>query len=250
MISEDLKTAPGRSSPAMNPTQLLLEARGIGRRLPGGNDCLLQDIWLEVRAGERLALVGPSGSGKTLLLRSLALLDPLDAGEICWQGQPVLASAIPDFRRHVIYLHQRAALFEGSVEDNLRQPFALKANRDRSFDRDRILKRLADLGRDAFFLARLHRDLSGGEAQMVALLRAIQLDPAILLLDEPTAALDPESTQTIEGLVLHWLEEAPEKRALVWVSHDLAQARRVAERELAMRQGRLERNAASGSIPH
>jgi putative ABC transport system ATP-binding protein len=234
----------------MSGNNLLLEARGIGRRLPGGQGWLLQDIWLEVRAGERWALVGPSGSGKTLLLRSLALLDPLDAGDIFWQGQSVSAPAIPDFRRQVIYLHQRPALFEGTVEDNLRQPFALGANRDRRFDRERVLERLADLGRDAFFLARVQRDLSGGEAQMVALLRAIQLDPAILLLDEPTAALDPESARAIESLVRHWLEEAPEKRALVWISHDLAQAGRVADRQLVMRHGRLERNDGNETLLH
>lgn len=138
----------------MNSEEVLLEARGIGRRATGGEDWLLHDIWLEIRPGERIALVGPTGAGKTILLRSLALLDVLDSGEVYWNGQSVPDSAVPDFRRHVIYLHQRPAIFEGNVEENLRRPFAFKTHHGNLFNRERIVSLLAELGRESSFLAK------------------------------------------------------------------------------------------------
>jgi putative ABC transport system ATP-binding protein len=203
----------------------------------------LEDISLTLDPGERLAIRGPSGSGKTLLLRALALLDPLDAGGVVWSGKPLRGDAIPDYRRHVIYLHQRPALFEGTVETSLREPFALRVHRSRAFDRGRVLQLLEDLGRDASFLDQAPRDLSGGEAQLVALLRAIQLEPSVLLLDEPTAALDPRSAQAVERLVDRWLAEAADRRALIWVSHDAAQGARMTHRSLIMNAGRIAADA-------
>ena len=81
---------------------------------------------LEVEAGERVALQGPSGSGKTLLLRSLALLDPLDQGEVLYEGEPVADDEVPGFRRRVVYLTQAPVLVEGTVADNLALPFRLR----------------------------------------------------------------------------------------------------------------------------
>jgi putative ABC transport system ATP-binding protein len=169
----------------------------------------------------------------------MALLDPLDEGIIRYRGVTVHGEAIPAYRKAVSYLHQRPALLGGSVEDNLQHPFSLKIHRGKRFDRERILDLLDSLGRGASFLDKSSRDLSGGEAQIVALVRVIQLDPSVLLLDEPTASLDEGTVLAIEGLVGGWLEEAPATRALVWVSHDLEQARRVATRRLAMRSGSL-----------
>ena len=148
---------------------------------------------------------------------------------------------IPDFRRAAIYLHQRPALLEDEdhVEAALRRPFSLKVHHHRRFDRQQILRWLDQLGRDESFLAKHTGDLSGGEIQVVALLRALQLDPAVLLLDEPTAALDPPTTAAVEGLVRHWVGNSAEGRAFVWVTHDTQQARRVAETTLHMHHGRI-----------
>jgi putative ABC transport system ATP-binding protein len=218
----------------------LVKACGLGRRKPGGDDWLLRGICCELRPGDRLAVIGPSGAGKTLLLRALALLDPLDEGVIQWRGQDISGQVVPSYRREVTYLHQRPALFEGSVEANLRHPFSLKINRDRSFDRERLLHLLDSLGRGPSFLAQASRDLSEGESQIVALLRTLQLEPTVLLLDEPTASLDEGTALAIEELVDHWLSEAPSERALLWVSHDQDQAHRIAHRRLRMMSGRLE----------
>lgn len=218
---------------------VLLEACGVGRRRPDGDGWLIEGLDVIVRAGDRVALVGPSGGGKTLLLRVLALLDPLDTGAVLWRGQPVPGPAVPAFRARVMYVAQRPALIEGTAEDNLRLPFQLGAHRGRAFDAGRLRAWLAELGRDESLLSRRSQDLSGGESQLIALMRAVQLDPDVLLLDEPTAALDPDATAAAEALVHSWHAAGAGARAYVWVSHDAAQAARVSDRTVHVRGGRL-----------
>jgi len=220
------------------PSQI--EARGLARRNPDGGGWLLDHVSLRVAPGARIAVSGPSGSGKTLLLRALAMLDPVDEGELLFEGRPVRRERIPDYRRRVIYLHQRPALIEARVEAALRLPFALRVHRGRSFDRRRIVRMLEDLGREEGFLGKPVDALSGGESQLVALLRAVQLDPSVLLLDEPTAALDPEASRAVERLADDWLAEQPETRAVVWVTHDARQAERMGGRVLRIDKGKID----------
>jgi putative ABC transport system ATP-binding protein len=221
---------------AIQPT---IEALDIGRREPTTDGWLIRDVSLAVHPGDRLGILGPSGAGKTVLLRALAMLDPLDTGTIYWNGRSVRGDAVPVFRKQVIYLHQRPALFEGSVEDNLRYPYTLKAHREIEFDRGRAIEFLASVGRDAAFLNKSSRDLSGGEAQITALLRAIQLDPLVLLLDEPTAALDRRTASSLEAVIDRWQADRAGNRALVWVSHDQEQTLRMTMRRISLIAGRL-----------
>lgn len=214
-----------------------LRARGLVRQQ--ADTRLLHDVTLSVSGGDRICIVGPTGSGKTVLLRALAMLDPLHGGEIRWQGNPVAGARIPVYRSQVVYLHQQPALDDGTVEDNLRFPFSLKVHQERSFDPERMRGWLRKLQRSERFLSKQTRDLSGGEKQLAALLRALQLDPLILLLDEPTAALDPETTQLVEQAVRSWLEEDPTQRATVWVSHDRQQVERVSLKRWEMAEGQL-----------
>jgi putative ABC transport system ATP-binding protein len=218
----------------------LLKACGLGRRKPGSEDWLLRGVCIEVRPGERLALVGPSGSGKTVLLRALALLDPHDEGSIQWGGRFLRGEAIPAYRKEVIYLHQRPALFEGTVEANLKHPFTLKAHRGKRFDKARVVGILDTLKRDEAFLEKSSRDLSGGEAQLVALIRCLQLDPATILLDEPTASLDGATAEAAEELLDRWQRESSGERSFIWVSHDLEQAKRMSGRRLQMHLGEVQ----------
>jgi putative ABC transport system ATP-binding protein len=218
----------------------LLKACGLGRRKPGTEDWLLRGVCIAVRPGDRISLSGPSGSGKTVLLRALALLDPHDEGSIEWECGSLSGEAIPAYRKQVVYLHQRPALFEGTVENNLKYPFTLKSHRGKRFDRERALWILDTLKRDATFLEKSSRDLSGGEAQLVALIRCLQLDPAMLLLDEPTASLDRATADTAEELLHRWQHEVPCERSFIWVSHDLEQARRMSDRRLQMHLGGIQ----------
>lgn len=220
------------------PSAILVEACGLQRR--AANHVLLDDVSIEIRGGDRIAIVGPTGSGKTLLLRAMALLDSVDAGHVRWHGGEVRRDDVPAFRSHVTYLHQRPVLAEGTVEENLRQPFSLRVHRERQFDLDVHRARLATLERDESFFRKQQEDLSGGEAQIVALLRAMQLDSEVLLLDEPTSALDAHSAHAVERLVDAWLSEQSDRRATVWVTHDRRQARRIAFCVLEMNHGSLQ----------
>lgn len=200
---------------------------------------LLNEIDLSIYPGQRIALTGPSGSGKTLLLRSLAMLDPIQAGQVLWQGETVQPVDYPRYRSQVIYLHQRPALVEATVEENLQLPFTMQVHQDKAFDQARIVAMLELLGRDETFLAKQQRELSGGESQLIALLRVLQLDPAVLLLDEPTAALDQATSMHVEALIDNWYSQNSSQRSIVWVSHNEEQTERVSNTFLSMNNGQL-----------
>ncbi|RMF38835.1 MAG: ATP-binding cassette domain-containing protein [Planctomycetota bacterium] len=224
----------------------MLDAIDLTRAKDGDPPLLIHRIRLSLRAGDRLALIGPSGSGKTILLRALAFLDPLDEGAIFWRGEQVGGNRVPVFRSRVVYLHQRPDWTAGTVEQVLREPLSLEVHRHRAFSRDRIVGWLSRLGRSASFLEQSTRDLSGGELQLLALMRIVQLDPNILLLDEPTAALDPTTTSAVEGWLMDWCDQAAD-RAYVWVTHDMVQATRVSRRVIRMERGELVAPTATPS---
>jgi putative ABC transport system ATP-binding protein len=222
-----------------DPTNPLVEARQLGRRTAAGQ-WLIRNVNLQTCVGDRLAVVGRSGSGKTLLLRALARLDPVQEGQVFWHDEVVHRDRIPEYRSRVVYLHQRTPLVDGTVEENLQRPFGYAVHGDRRYDSGLIVKWLQSLGRDESFLAKSTKQLSGGEAQITALLRAMQLNPEVLLLDEPTAALDRESTAVVEQLVNQWHGEPATSRAFVLVTHDAEQAQRVAGKVMHMERGHLE----------
>ncbi|RQQ58518.1 ABC transporter ATP-binding protein [Burkholderia stagnalis] len=223
----------------MTATTGLIDARGVTRRDARSGKVLLAPTDFSLPAGARVAITGPSGSGKSVLLRALALLDPLDGGRVLWRGKPIRRSAIPRYRRSVAYLRQRPAQTDGTVESQLRYPYSLAVYRDLRFDRARAEQLAARAGRGADFLDKRASELSGGEAQIAALLRVLQLDPDVLLLDEPTSALDPDSTRAIEALVGAWFDAAPDARASMWISHDPAQAARIGTSRMTMQAGVL-----------
>lgn len=194
---------------------------------------LWRDFDLMLRAGERLGITGPSGSGKTLLLRTLAGLEPPQRGELTFCGRALAVWSMPTYRARVVYVPQRPALREGTVQAALYAPFEFRLRRSRAFPNEQARALLQALGRDKDFLRQRAERLSGGESQIVAVLRALLVAPDVLLLDEPTASLDAATVGAIEQMVEHWISEQP-GRACLWTSHDHAQLERVTDRQLTI----------------
>jgi tungstate transport system ATP-binding protein len=190
---------------------------------------------LEVRRGEIFALVGPSGAGKSTLLRLLNFLEAPTGGRIEFDGATISAGqAAPlDLRRKVTTVFQRPVLLRHSVEANVGYGLRLRGQHN---DTAAVQAALTEVGL-AQLARRPARTLSGGEAQRVALARAMVLQPAALLLDEPTANLDPYNVGIIEGIVRRLNTELG--LTVVLVTHNLHQARRLAHRVALMLEGRI-----------
>jgi len=211
--------------------EVILSAQALRCSVEGRE--LWHGLGFSVRSAERWAIAGPSGSGKSLLLRTLAGLVTPQAGEIRFDGRPLTAWRLPEYRARVVYVMQRPALPEGCVQAALAAPFALRVHRGKHYSDEVARGYLATVGIDGTFLEQETDRLSGGEAQIVNVLRALLIAPRILLLDEPTAALDPARTACVEALVQAWLREADD-RACLWVSHDGAQRARVSDHVLTL----------------
>jgi putative ABC transport system ATP-binding protein len=210
---------------------MLLDVQDLGIELAGRT--IWQGVHFSLSVGECLGISGPSGCGKSLLMRAIAGLLPIQQGEVYLHGKSQKDWLMPTFRTQVMYLPQRAVLLEGSVEENLRLPFGLGVFRGKSFDVQQAQTLIQALGRRQDFLAQTASSLSGGEGQLLALIRALLVQPTILLLDEPTSALDPQTTVQVEALVQAWLQGDSE-RACCWVSHDPVQQSRWADRRYVM----------------
>ena len=195
-----------------------------GRRLIDGLDLRLQ-------AGPLTVVLGPNGAGKSLLLRLLHGLIAPATGRISWAGRA------PDraLRLRQALVFQRPVLLRRSVAANLR--YALAAHGVQGAERRARSDQWLDRAGLAGLARRPARLLSGGEQQRLALARALACDPEVLLLDEPTASLDPASALAIETLI-RAARAAGTK--VVLVTHDLAQARRLAEEVVFLDRGRVE----------
>lgn len=176
-----------------------------------------EGVDLTLDAGEVAVLRGPSGSGKTLFLRALADMDPVDGGEVALDGRPSGAYAPPEWRRSVLYVHQSGVRLPGTVRENVER-----------------IARLAGVAAEPTLVPGLEpgadaERLSAGEAQRLALHRALLCRPRVLLLDEATGALDSEAAGACEARVLEFVGQG---NAALWVSHDDALAERVGGREV------------------
>jgi tungstate transport system ATP-binding protein len=194
---------------------------------------------LDVQRGQVLALVGPSGAGKSTLLRLLNFLEAPSAGSLEFDGLrlPPGQEAPLLQRRRVTTVFQRPVLLNRSVWDNVEYSLRLRGQRDIRAAVQAVLEQvgLLPLARQAA------HSLSGGEAQRVALARALVIRPDVLLLDEPTANLDPYNVGLIEDIVRR--ENESRATTVVLVTHNVFQARRLAQRVAFMLAGRLVETA-------
>lgn len=180
---------------------------------------------LTLTAGEAVAVTGASGAGKSSVLRALVGLDAPSSGEVKLEGKTLSEWGPGAFRRRMIYLTQRAHLPAESVRDALARPFAYRSAEGLTFSEATAKTALVELGLPEDVLERPAGRLSVGEAQRVALVRALLLAPLVLLADEPTSALDPEAATAVETRLRRFIEDGG---SLVLVSHDPEQRARLA----------------------
>jgi len=206
-----------------------------------GDHTVLNGISLSVDRGETLAVLGRSGTGKSVLLRLIIGLETPDSGSVCIYGQTIAELAIDqmgEIRKKIGFIFQHAALYDSlTVAENV--AFLLKHHRrdvSSSERNDRVMQLLAEVGMEGN-LDKMPSDISGGMQKRVGLARALALEPEILLLDEPTAGLDPISSGEIDDLILKLQRER--KMASVVVTHDLHSAKAISNRLALLDQGNV-----------
>jgi ABC-type polar amino acid transport system ATPase subunit len=229
------------------PEGHVLEAAGVHKRY--GQHEVLRGVSFGIARGEVKAILGPSGSGKSTLLRCLALLEPIDGGEIHLDGrlvgareagggrsEPLSETALARQRTDIGMVFQRFNLFPhltalGNVMIGLTEVRGAPKAEARSIA-ETMLERVGLAHRRDFYPA----ELSGGQQQRVAIARALVMKPKVMLFDEPTSALDPE----LVGEVLRVMEElAREGMTMVVVTHEIGFARGAASRVLMMDEGQI-----------
>lgn len=222
-----------------------IEIRGISKRF--GDHVALDNVHLDIRPGELVALLGPSGSGKTSLLRIIAGLEAPDSGQIMFGMED--ASRRHAGEREVGFVFQHYALFRHmTVFENV--AFGLRVvprarRQPRAVIAERVTK-LLELVQLGWLADRYPSQLSGGQRQRVALARALAIEPKVLLLDEPFAALDAKVRKELR----RWLRALHEEVKLtsVFVTHDQDEALELADRVVVMSAGKIEQIGAPGDV--
>lgn len=189
----------------------------------------------QVKGGSRTAIVGPNGAGKSTLLKIIAGLESPDSGAVLYDGEETFP------QMDVTLVFQKPYLISSTVEKNIAYPMKL-----RGFSREQIEERITQLAADlnlTDFRKQKTWKLSGGETQKVALARALSFKPKLLLLDEPTANIDPYTTSEIEKMLL-----ATTDTTIIMVTHNLAQARRVCDNIIMLHEGRIIESGSTAKI--
>jgi len=207
---------------------------------------VLRDIALEIRKGEVFTLIGPSGSGKSTLLRLIDLLDFPTSGKIFFDGRDAAGSEKDRLaiRRRMSMVFQKPAVLNTTVAENV--AFGLKFPGESAAEAEKKVRFALNLVGLSDLYSRRAITLSGGEMQRVALARAMVTEPEVLLLDEPTANLDPVSSEMIEDLIVRINKRFG--TTIVLSTHDMLQGQRLADRIGVIMDGLLAQVGSSSEI--
>jgi len=205
----------------------IFELRSVTKKK--GGELILKKISCKIRGKEIFVIIGPSGSGKTTLLRLLNRLDDPTSGEIIFKGESIESMDVLSLRRTVQMVFQTPLLFPGTVEENIRIGADFYGI---PVDSEELIK---TVGLEMDLLKKDSKEISVGQAQRVAIARSLAMRPEVLLLDEPTASLDPASTLGIEELI----KELRDSRSLttVFVTHNIEQIKRIGDRGMLIVNG-------------
>jgi tungstate transport system ATP-binding protein len=206
-----------------------LEIKGIDKNYRALK--ALDSVSLEAKSGKIIVLIGVNGAGKTTLMRIIAGLEEPSMGSISFNGQSMNAKGL---RKLATMVFQRTAMFNRSVYDNV--AFGLKVRGEEDQEIAEKVPQVLHLVGLANFEKRKARKTSGGEQQRISLARAFLLNPRILLLDEPTANLDPNSAMIIERAIT---SRKREDEIIIIATHNLAQARRLGDEIIHIYNGRI-----------
>ena len=222
----------------------LIEVVGLHKKY--GEREVLKNIDMRVGSGEIFALIGPTGAGKTTLLRLIDLLEVPTSGKIYFGGVDVTGCRRMglEVRRKMAFVLQKSVVFNASVYNNI--AYGL---RWRGKGRDNVKEKvnnILDIVGLSEYRARNARTLSGGEVQRVAIARAIAIDPEVLILDEPTANLDPISTSKIEELIKNIIHRYD--TTIIMATHDMSQGQRLASRIGVLVDGEIVQTGDSMEI--
>ena len=222
-----------------------IQVRNVSKRF--GDFVALDDVSLEIRPGELVALLGPSGSGKTTLLRVIAGLERPDSGRVVVSGED--ATEKPVRERNVGFVFQHYALFRHmTIFENVAFGLRVRPRSERPTQKaiERKVHELLRLVQLEWLADRYPHQLSGGQRQRIALARALAIEPQVLLLDEPFGALDAKVRRELR----RWLRRLHDEIHLtsVFVTHDQEEALEVADRVVVVNQGRIEQAGEPGHV--
>lgn len=217
----------------------------VSLKTPGGFSYLLQDISFEVFQGDRLGIVGASGSGKTSLLRVLNRLVEINQGQFFFENQDIRQIPPVQLRQQITLVPQESKLLGMTVRQALAYPLSLRGI-DRRVIEQRVQSAMEQLHLPSDWLERTEAQLSVGQRQLVAIARALIIQPKVLLLDEPTSALDAGRGDHLLN-VLQALAQATSTTILI-VSHDLELVQQFCSQLLYLRQGQLTQSLSVDQV--
>jgi tungstate transport system ATP-binding protein len=209
-----------------------LEVRNVSFSRGGAR--ILRDVSLEAERGQVLVIIGPTGSGKTTLLRLIDLLESPNSGSIFLQGKDLARASDKErqeARKRMAMVFQKPVMFRSTVAENVSYGLKIRGIRRK----ERVKEALHAVGLPGYE-ARIATTLSGGEMQRTALARAMVIEPEVLLLDEPTANLDPKTAATIDDLIASFSRQGA---GVIMATHNMQQAEKLGTRVAVLVEGRI-----------